>query len=169
MKKTCEGAIVNTNSSSNYKISQIKIEGKVLMIHTGNSKWLEWLLCKCYTTVIPLEKFLGNHNHNLFTVTHISAEEVLDIIYSLDASKSTGPSSIPLKLHLIADLIIVPILFQINTSFWTGKFHNALKIVIPIHKGSLDDVNNFRQISTLSIFDKIIEKLLHLRLWIPRD
>ena len=37
--------------------------------------------------------------------------------------------------------------------------------VIPIHKGGLDDVNNFRPISLLSIFDKIIEKLLHIRLY----
>jgi hypothetical protein len=38
--------------------------------------------------------------------------------------------------------------------------------VIPIHKGgSTQDVNNFRPISLLSIFDKIIEKLMHVRLY----
>ena len=38
--------------------------------------------------------------------------------------------------------------------------------VIPLHKGgSTEQVNNFRPISLLSIFDKIIEKLMHKRLY----
>ena len=37
---------------------------------------------------------------------------------------------------------------------------------IPLHKGgSTQDLNNFRPISLLSIFDKIIEKLMHKRLY----
>ena len=38
--------------------------------------------------------------------------------------------------------------------------------VIPLHKdGSTQDLNNFRPISLLSIFDKIIEKIIHKRLY----
>ena len=50
----------------------------------------------------------------------------------------------------------------------TGVFPDALKIseVIPIHKGgSTEEVNNYRPISLLSVFDKIIEKLMHKRLY----
>ena len=85
-------------------------------------------------------------------------EELVDI-NSLE-NKSIGPSSIPLKLlSLIPDLII-------NMSFLMGEYPNLLKIVIPIHKGgSTQDVNNYRPISLLSIFDKIIEKLMHKRLY----
>ena len=44
----------------------------------------------------------------------VSNEEILDIINSLE-NKSTGPSSIPLKLlSLIPDLIIIPLAFIIN-------------------------------------------------------
>ena len=53
-------------------------------------------------------------------------------------------------------------------SFITGGYPNLLKIVkvIPIHKGgSTQDVSNYRPISLLSIFDKIIEKLMHKRLY----
>ena len=56
----------------------------------------------------------------------------------------------------------------INKSFSYGEFPNLLKIVkvIPIHKGgSSQDMNNYRPISLLSIFDKIIEKLMHKRLY----
>ena len=80
-----------------------------------------------------------------------------------------GPNSIPLKLlKLIPDLIIAPLCRLINESFSSGKFPDLLKIVkvIPIHKGgSTQDMNNYRPISLLSIFDKIIEKLMHKRLY----
>ena len=53
-------------------------------------------------------------------------------------------------------------------SLLTGVYPDLLKIakVILIHKGgSTQDINNYRPISLLSIFDKIIEKLIHKRLY----
>ena len=49
-----------------------------------------------------------------------------------------------------------------------GVYPDLSKLVkvIPIHKGgSTQDVNNYLPISLLSIFDKIIEKLMHKRLY----
>ena len=113
-------------------------------------------------------KFLKNRNQINFAIAHISNEEILDIIKSLE-NKSTGPTSIPRKLlSLIPDLIIVPFACIINMSLQTGEYPDLLKMVkvIPTHKGgSSQDVNNYRPISLLSIFDKIIEKLMHKRLY----
>ena len=93
---------------------------------------------------------------------------MLDIINNLE-NKSTGPQSIPIKLlKLIPDLIIIPLCKIICMSFTTGKYPDALKIckTIPIHKGgSTVELNNYRPISLLSIFDKIIEKIMHKRLY----
>ena len=53
-------------------------------------------------------------------------------------------------------------------SLESGGYPNLLKLVkvVPIHKGgSTKDINNYRPISLLSIFDKIIEKLMHKRLY----
>ena len=90
------------------------------------------------------------------------------IITHLD-NKSSGPQSIPIDLlKLAADIIINPLCKIISNSFNSGIFPDALKIckVIPIHKGdSADDLNNYRPISLLSIFDKIIEKLMYKRLY----
>ena len=90
------------------------------------------------------------------------------LINSLE-NKSTGPSSIPVKLlRLIPDLIIIPLAYIINMSLKSGVYHNLLKLVkvVPIHKrGSTQDINNYRPTSLLSIFDKIIEKLMHKRLY----
>ena len=69
-------------------------------------------------------------------------------------------------LSIIPDLIILPHI--INISLLTGVYPDLLKIakIIPIHKGgSTQDINNYRPISLLSIFDKIIEKLIHKRLY----
>ena len=69
---------------------------------------------------------------------------------------------------VIPDLIILPLAYIINISFLTGEYPDLLKQVkvIPIHKGgSSQDINNYMPISLLSIFDKIIEKLIHKRLY----
>ena len=102
-------------------------------------------------------KFLRNRNQTNFIIAHISNEEILDIVNSLE-NKSTGPFSILLKLlSLIPDLIIIPLAYIINFSLTTGEFPDLLKLVkvIPIHNGgSTQDVNNFRPISLLSILTK---------------
>ena len=53
-------------------------------------------------------------------------------------------------------------------SLSTGTYPDKLKIVevIPIHKGGCtQDLNNFRPISLLFIFDKIIEKIIHSKFY----
>ena len=65
-------------------------------------------------------------------------------------------------LKLIPDLILIPLYNIINVSFNTGVFPSLLKIVkvIPIHKGgSTQEMNNYRPISLLFIFDKIMRNL----------
>ena len=83
-------------------------------------------------------------------------------------TKTSGATSIPIKmLKMIPDLIIIPLCRIINMSFITGVFPEILKIVkvIPVHKGgSTQDMNYFRPISLLSIFGKIMEKLLHKKI-----
>ena len=117
--------------------------------------------------IIP-EKFLKNRNQFNFIIAHTSNEEVLEIINSL-TNKSTGPSSIPLNLlYAVADIIVFPLCYIINKSFLNGIFPDKLRIVkvVPLHKGgSTQDLNNFRPISLLSIFGKIIEKIMYKRLY----
>ena len=112
--------------------------------------------------------YLRNRVQLDFVIAHISEQDILDIITALPI-KSTGPASVPIKLlKLVADIIVVPLCRIINLSFTTGVFPDILKVakVIVLHKGgSTQDMNNYRPISLLSIFDKIIEKLMHARLY----
>ena len=102
--------------------------------------------------------FLKNRNQINFVIAHISN----DIISSLE-NKSTGPSSIPLKLlTLILDLIIVPLAYIINMSLLTGEYPDLLKLVmvVPIDKGgSTQDVNNYTIIDR-SLYYPFLIKLL---------
>ena len=98
-----------------------------------------------------------------------SGSPLLIFIIKTLENKSTGPQSIPIKLlKLIPDSILAPLCRIICMSFSIGKYPDALKIckTIPIHKGgSTTDLNNYRPISLLSIFDKIIEKIMHKKLY----
>ena len=111
---------------------------------------------------------MRSRNVSDFSISNISEDEVLEIIDHLD-NKSVGPNSIPINLlKMISRQIIKPLCEIISLSFTQGVFPEELKIskVIPIFKsGSSEDINNYRPISLLSIFDKIIEKLMHKRLY----
>ena len=113
--------------------------------------------------------YLNNRIINNFEISHIANDEIFKIIYSLDDNKSSGPSSIPIKLlKMAAPIIITPLCDIINLSFSNGVFPHALKMarIVPIHKsGSTVDLNNYRPISLLSTFSKIIEKIVHERLY----
>ena len=180
LKKTWEGIkkIVNVKKTVNFTISQLNIKGKLVDTPKDiNNHFNDFFVNvgpETEKTVpkvpnISHKKFLKNRNQLDLIIAHISEDEILDIIKSLPANKGTGPASIPMKfLLMIADLIIVPLSNLINVSFSTGVFPDILKIakVIPLHKGgSTQELNNFRPISLLSIFDKIMEKLMHKRLY----
>ena len=176
IKKTWSGIreIVNLNNSTSQKITQLHINGVDVEISTHFNDFFV-NIGPDTDSKIPVtqsntpEKFLKERNHSDLALAYVTEEEVLEIIKSLD-NKSVGPNSIPLKLlKLIPDLIITPLCRLINESFTSGKFPNLLKIVIPIHKGgSTHHMNNYRPISLLSIFDIIIEKLMHKTLQILR-
>ena len=179
MKKTWEAIrkIVNVKKSTNFSISHLNINGKI-STDPGEitNKFNDFFVNVGPNTEkgVPKvpnmtpDKFLRNRNQFNLIIAHISHEEVLRIIESLP-HKSTGPASIPLKmLKVVADIIVIPLCRIINLSFSTGVFPDILKVakVIPLHKGgSTEELNNFRPISLLSIFDKIIEKIMHSRLY----
>ena len=180
IKKTWDAIrkIVNVKKSTHFSISQLNINGKI----TDDPNEITNKINNYFVNVGPqtekgvpkvpnisADRFLKNRNQVNFIIAHISEEEILNIITALP-NKSTGPASIPLKLlKVVADIIVVPLCVIINLSFSTGVFPEIWKVakVIPLHKGGpTDELNNFRPISLLSIFDKIIEKLMHARLYL---
>jgi len=101
----------------------------------------------------------------------IDREEVLKLIANSNNNKSHGPDNFgPTLVKEMTGLIIEPFLFIYNLSFSTGVVPDKLKIakVIPIYKkGEMCFTSNYeyRPISLLSIFTKLLEKLMHKRLY----
>ena len=87
----------------------------------------------------------------------------------MNASKSVGPYGIPTNiLKLSCSVLSKPLVKLINFSFSEGTFPNLLKFanVIPVFKkGDNLDYNNYRPISLISNIGKLIEKVVHKRLY----
>ena len=91
------------------------------------------------------------------------------LIDSLDTKKSTGPNSIPgFILKTLKPFFSFWLLQLINLSDEVGIFPDILKIakVIPLHKKECKlNFQNYRPISLLSVFSKIFEKTIYIRIY----
>ena len=87
---------------------------------------------------------------------------------SLSSNKACGPSSISTSLlKTLKGVLSIPLQLLFNCSFSTGLVPDQFKVarVVPIHKkGSSFLVSNYRPISLLSIFNKVLEKLMYNRI-----
>lgn len=107
---------------------------------------------------------MDNQPQTLF-VRYIDEYTVKNEIKKLNNKKSAGLDEITTKLlKLISDIISAPLVYLINKSLESGIFPDILKVacVIPLYKK--DDqcnIENYRQISLLSVFSKLIERLIH--------
>ena len=114
--------------------------------------------------------YLKDRNSSSFFINPTNKFEVINIINNIDINKANGPHSIPTDiLHLIKLNVAQPLADIINLSFEKGVYIDILKIskVIPIfkEKGSNLDCSNYRPISLLSNINKIVEKIMHERLY----
>ena len=116
----------------------------------------------------PLD-YLTLRNGKTFFLSPVTPVETEIIIKALQAGKAVGPYSIPISLlKILSSHITKPLCTIINDSFSSGVFPDRLKLakVIHLHKKVATDVpSNYRPISLLSIFSKVIEKLMHKRLF----
>lgn len=105
------------------------------------------------------------HSFFCFPVYKEEIEKCVSKLANNKAPGIDGVSTTSLKASITA---VSPVLsFLFNLSFETGIFPTSLKtaLVIPIHKkGSTLDPNNYRPISLLSVFSKMLEKLMKERL-----
>ena len=97
-----------------------------------------------------------------------STGEIISIIKSLKTKNSFGYDEISTELIKIsASYICSPLTYIWNKSISTGIFPERLKysIIKPLHKkGDKTDPTNYRPISMLTSFSKVLEKTLYNRL-----
>ena len=111
--------------------------------------------------------YMGERTVNSFIFSESNTAEVLKVIKNFKNKKSTL-NNLPIFILKKISHIIAPLISELfNDSIKYGTFPETLKVgrVIPIHKsGPQKDISNFRPITTLSVYSKIFEKLVHTRL-----
>jgi hypothetical protein len=98
----------------------------------------------------------------------VTGKEMERVILSLNKKASAGYDDIPVRVvKQCMDFIIKPLVHICNISFQQGIFPDQMKIakIIPLYKnGDKYAMQNYRPISVLSAFLKILEKLMYNRL-----
>ena len=96
-------------------------------------------------------------------------DEVISICKSLKSSASSGFDEIkPDIVKSVGDIIAPSLVHIFNLSLSSGVVPDKLKIakVIPVFKsGENDSFSNYRPISVLPVFSKILERIIHKRLY----
>lgn len=111
---------------------------------------------------------ITNAPNNSFFMTPVDSLEIENLISTLKNDSAPGLDGITNTLvKVIRPYISTPLTYIYNLSFSSGCFPNTWKVasVIPIHKdGPRDSPSNYRPISLLSVFSKLLEKLMNKRL-----
>ena len=95
----------------------------------------------------------------------IDSSFILNAIKQLKNGKAAGPDRVPTKIVKdVGDLVSKPLSMVFNSSLEKGIFPDIWKLarVTPIFKsGSKKDVKNYRPISVISIFSRMLERIVH--------
>ena len=119
------------------------------------------------TNISPLN-FMDSKPINSFCLFPVTQQEMELEIHKLKVEKSSGPFSIPTKLlKLLKCFLSKPLEIIFNISLNFGIVPDKFKVarVVPVFKkGSSTQLNNYRPISLLPIFNRILENLMYKRL-----
>jgi uncharacterized protein YutD len=117
---------------------------------------------------ISLLKNAYQNNFSQMNIIPVTEEEIQSIIRSMKAKDSSGYDGISTKiLKMCNPVISKPLCYICNKSIQTGVFPDRLKyaVVKPVFKnGDRSSILNYRPISLLPVFSKIIEKTMYSRL-----
>ena len=151
---------------------------------TTNSKEIADNFCSYFTNIGPkyaneIPKPTNNSSYHLhnnrsrnphsFFMTPSDPNEIYEVLKLLKPKKSAGHDNLSTYfLKLINEKVATPLSILINKSLQTGVFPDSLKIakVVPIYKSKdKDNFSNYRPISLLPSVSKILEKIVHKRLY----
>ena len=112
--------------------------------------------------------YMGEHNINAMFLTPVDESEIINIVKLCKPKNSKYCDDI--SMYVISKVIVSiakPLAHIFNVSFFCGVFPDHTKIakIIPMFKtGQKTKFTNYRPISILSQFSKILEKLFNHRL-----
>jgi len=153
------------------KINGILVDDTTMVVNEFNTYFAN-IGPKMAATVSPTNlrytEFLTNPNPNTMFLNPITAEEINNIIINLKDTKPYDHYEMPIEIiKKISHIISEPLTHLFNQSFVTGIFPTVMKqaIISPIYKsGDCYDLANYRPISKLTCYSKILERAMYNRL-----
>ena len=125
-----------------------------------------YLASKIANSSVNPTQYISFSPSSSFVMSTVTETQVSSLFKALDANKSS--TDIPNKLvKLAAEPLSVPFTNIYNQSIEIGIVPNILKVsqVTPVYKnGDVTDPGNYRPISTLSPFSKVLERLIYNQL-----
>jgi hypothetical protein len=121
-----------------------------------------------YNDMDGLSRKINPSNHEFYFTEVRYLQEVLRILESLNPYKPAGVDNIPPKVVKdAATEIAKPLVILASRSLQCGQFLSAEKIarITPVYKSDEKTLlDNYRPISTLPVFSKVLEKLVYYRI-----
>ena len=112
--------------------------------------------------------YLYDQGQDTLNFTPITEYEVQCQLLSLNVNKACGHDTIPARLiRDAADIVAKPLSHIFNLSLRTGKIPKSMKVAkvtLIFKKGDKNNPGNYRPISVLPLFAKILEKMINDRL-----
>ena len=117
---------------------------------------------------ISIYDYMGDRNERNIFLSPVNEDEVIRVVRMCANKNYSDNDGITMKIvkHVITS-IAKPFTYICNMSFTTGVFPDKMKIakVVPLYKsGDRHLCNNYRPISLLPQFSKVLEKLFSTRL-----
>ena len=122
---------------------------------------------KIPTTEQNPTSYIQNRIQDTIFIEPTSEYEIEQIILSLKNTSPGWDNILPKIIKLSYQSLIKPLTHIFNLSLTTGIVPNNLKIakVIPLYKSKEKNlINNYRPVSVLTVFSKILEKLMYKRI-----
>jgi len=172
LNKVCNTTKQRNNTK---KINKLVVGGKDLLTDCDIATGMNDYFCNVGVNLVQLlpqvqesytDFMKGGVKDSLFCEP-VTEHELNNLIISLNGKKSCGPDNIsPQLVKENCAVLVAPLVYLYNLSFENGVVPDDLKIarVIPLFKkGDDTSPSNYRPISLLSIFNKLLEKLVYKR------
>ena len=107
------------------------------------------------------------YSENAFQDVHTTADDIKTIVSQLNSSAAGHDELPPSIMKQLCNEYCIPLSYIINSSIIQGHFPEGLKLakVIPILKADNEqNIQNYRPISVLPFFSKILERVIYNKL-----
>ena len=162
----------NINSQCNSVMVNDELITSPLSIANNFNQFFATVGCNLARSIPPTAEeavsFLSGDFPNSFFLSPVTEAELLICVHALKSNSSGHDGICSSVVKSACELLVTPLLHIINLSFSSGIVPSHVKIanVTPIFKkGDPLSIGNYRPISMLSVFSKIIEKLMYKRLY----